>query len=118
MNYFDAVLVDDDPLVRMSWKMVAQQKGKVILLCASVEDARLQLESVDRSVSIYLDSNLGSGMRGEEFALELSQKGFTEVFLATGYRSGFFTGASSEVGDSSPRLPQGVKGVIGKDPPF
>ncbi len=106
MSRFDAVLVDDDPLVRMSWKMVAKQKGKSILLCSSVVEFREKIEALDRSTPIYLDSNLGEGVRGEEFALELSSLGFTEIFLATGYDSG----------DLGP-LP-GIKGVIGKDPPF
>ncbi len=106
MNRFDVVLVDDDPLVRMSWKMVAQQKGKSILICSSVDEFREHLQALERSTRIYLDSNLGDGVRGEEFALELSRLGFTEVFLATGYRS-------AELG----RLP-GVKGIVGKDPQF
>ena len=106
MSALDAVLVDDDPLVRMSWKMVAQQKGKSILLCNSVDDFREKMAELDRSTPIYLDSNLGGGLRGEEFAIELAQEGFTEVFLATGYRTSDFEG-----------LP-GVKAVVGKDPPF
>ena len=106
MNPFDIVLIDDDPLVRMSWKMVAKQKGKSILVCSSVEDFRSKWADLDRSIPIYVDSHLGGGVQGEDFAQELALQGFTEVFLATGYRSSDFIGKP------------GIKGVVGKDPPF
>jgi hypothetical protein len=106
MSSIDAVLIDDDPLVRMSWKMVAQQKSKSLLVFSSIDEFREKMKLLDFSTPIYVDSNLGGGIRGEEFALELAQSGFTQIFLATGYRSGDFG-----------QLP-GIKGIVGKDPQF
>ena len=106
LSQFDAVLIDDDPLVRMSWKMVAQQKGKALLVFSNIEECREKLEMISRSTPIFIDSQLGVGVKGEDFALELHHIGFTEIFLSTGYRS-------SDLGQIS-----GVKGVVGKDPPF
>lgn len=106
MNHFDAILIDDDPLVRMSWKMVAQKKAKVFLAFSTVDEFLGRVDEIDRTSPIYLDSNLGGAVRGEEFAQELAKLGFFEVYLATGYRSADLSSVP------------GVKGVVGKDPPF
>ncbi|MBI4668014.1 MAG: hypothetical protein HY747_02330, partial [Elusimicrobia bacterium] len=56
--------------------------------------------------TIYLDCELGNGIKGEEFAQELHAKGFTNLYLATGHPADRFQG-----------LPW-IKAVVGKEPPW
>jgi hypothetical protein len=37
-----------------------------------------------RSTAIYIDSNLGGGIKGEEIAKQIVALGFTEIWLCTG----------------------------------
>jgi CheY-like chemotaxis protein len=106
MQKLDAVLIDDDPLVRMVWKMAAKQKGKVILLVSSASEFLEKIDQIDPSTPLYIDSHLGEEVKGEDFARDLSTRGFAEIYLATGYRA-----------ESFGALP-GIKAVVGKDPPF
>ncbi len=101
----DLVLVDDDILVRMTWKMAAQQKNKNLLALGSLDELSERLDGLNRSVPIYLDSNLGGGVKGEDFAHQLAEAGFQQIYLATGYRPTDFGS-----------LPSGVKGIVGKEP--
>jgi len=110
MDFFDCVLLDDDFLVRLAWKMAAQRAGKKILVCSSFEELERNVKECEArlnpSVPLYIDSHLGAGQRGEDFAQRLTEMGFIEIFLATGHRS-----------TSEPPLPSAFKGVVGKEPP-
>jgi NDP-sugar pyrophosphorylase family protein len=48
---------------------------------------------------------LGEGQKGEDFAKELFQEGFNEIYLATGYPASYFEDLV------------GIKKVVSKDPP-
>lgn len=80
-----AVLLDDDSLVRMSWRKAAESVGVDLKV---FNDSRSFLSNIDaysKSTSIYLDSELGEGGKGEDIALTLREKGFTDITLETGY---------------------------------
>jgi hypothetical protein len=102
----DAVLVDDDPLVHMVWRYSASSKAKRLLVFSDVGEFRASLSSLSQTTPIYLDSHLGTGLRGELIAEELIAMGFKQVYLATGY--------SQE--DLLP-FPDSVT-LVGKAPPF
>src|SRR3990167_124965 len=55
---------------------------------------------------IFIDSDLNDTVRGQDFAQELYKKGFTNIYLATGYRIADFG-----------EMPW-IKAVVGKEPPF
>jgi FixJ family two-component response regulator len=103
---YAAVLIDDDPLVHMTWEMAAKEKGVRILCFASPDDFWRAEAQIDKISSIYVDVSLANGVRGEDVARELLAKGFTDVALATGHLPDSIT------------TPPGVRAVVGKDPLF
>ncbi|MFC1522858.1 sensor histidine kinase [Elusimicrobiota bacterium] len=103
-----AVLIDDDPLVHMVWKMAAQEKGMDLKAFKDPKDFMKLLDKVgsDLSTPIYLDSELGEGVKGEDIAKELHDKGFTNLYLETGHPPEAFAHATW------------IKKVVGKEPPW
>ena len=64
------------------------------------------MDSFNKDVKVYVDSDLGNGIKGEEVARDINQKGFSEIYLCIGYRSSDFA-----------PMPW-VRGVVGKLPPL
>lgn len=102
----DCILIDDDPLVHMTWKIAAREKGKLLRTFSSREEFLAAAADIVRSTPIYIDSNLGNAVKGETVAEELYALGYTELYLATGYVAERFTKMTW------------LKGVIGKEPPW
>jgi signal transduction histidine kinase len=102
----DAVLVDDDALVRRTWELAAARAGKRLRSFASVDALLGAAPGLDRALPVYVDSDLGGGVRGEQEALKLHALGFRELYVATGRDPGAFSGLSH------------LKGVRGKTPPW
>jgi len=100
------VLIDDDSLVRLTWKVAAKNSSVDFQSFSSLEEFLNQKDQFSSSVTIYIDSNLGNGVRGEVVAEQLHKLGFTQIYLATGYEPGQFG-----------HIPW-IKGIVGKDPPF
>lgn len=100
------VLIDDDELVRMTWKFAAK-KATIQVLTFAQPDEFINLSSQFSSeVKIYIDENLSHGMRGSEVSKRIYELGFQNIFLATGYEPDFVQG-----------IPW-IKGIVGKEPPF
>jgi signal transduction histidine kinase len=78
-----AVLLDDDALVRMTWKAAARAKG--VDLKAYATPAELVTAAISKDTPVYIDSELGEGVKGEEIAKELRAKGYTNIRLETGH---------------------------------
>lgn len=106
LTRYDAVLLDDDSLVHMMWKLAAKQAGKTLLAFTRVDELQSALPSVSKATPIYLDSDLGLQGRGEAVAQELHGLGYTELYIVTGYEADQFT-----------HLPW-LKGVRGKEAPW
>lgn len=104
-EYFDAVLVDDDLLVRMVWNFSAKECQKKIKVFSDPEALLKELPHVDSRTPIYIDSQLGNGVKGQELALELYRRGFLELYLCTGFPKQSF----SEM--------HWIKDIQGKEPP-
>jgi len=81
----DAILIDDDIIIRMSWQRAAQEKGKKLFVFAEPEDFLSQMSAWDRSIAVYVDSNLGKNILGEQVARKIYDFGFTQVYICTGY---------------------------------
>lgn len=86
----DAVLIDDELLPREIWQGKAAKNGKKLRTFASREEFLSAAHDVDKDTAIYLDVNLGDGMRGDEFSKELHGLGFTNLILCTGYDADSF----------------------------
>ena len=100
-----AILIDDDPLVRGAWLIRAKGAGVTIAVYESADAFRKIQGAVPLSLPIFVDSNLGDGIKGEVFAKELSEKGFTALYLATGYPPSYF------------KAMPWIKAIVTKDPP-
>ena len=79
-----AVLIDDDPLVRMNWKAAARGNSVKLMVFSSPEEF-YAVGDVSREMDIYIDSDLGGGVKGEEIAKDLKDKGYINICLETGY---------------------------------
>lgn len=79
-----AVLLDDDPLVHMNWKLAAKAAGVELRAYKIPEDFTAGLDALPKDIPIYIDSDLGNGIKGENIAIELHDKGFTSLTMATG----------------------------------
>ena len=102
----DAVLIDDDPLVHMTWNMIAETKNKNILCFATPEEFYKQANKISATTSIYIDVDLADGKRGEDVAKDVFSMGFTDIFLTTGYEASTLT------------KPDCVREIVGKAPAF
>lgn len=101
---YDAVVIDDDTLVHSAWKASSKQHGKTLVCFRNAESFWAASEMIDQDSPIFVDVNLGDGVRGEAIAEYIISEGYTCVYLATGEDP------------SSVQVPSGLKAVIGKDP--
>ncbi len=104
MNKFDAVLIDDDSLVHAMWSYAAKCNNKSVDLHFNVDSFLAKASEIDPATPIYIDSNLGNGLRGESVAQDLYRIGFREIYLATGHPAETFA-----------PMPW-IKGIVGKEP--
>ena len=100
-----AVLIDDDALVRMSWKLAARKSGVDLHAFAAPGEFLAGSHNFDRNVPIFIDSELGEGVKGETIAEALKAEGFTDLTLETGHPTEKFS------------TPGWLK-IAGKEPPF
>jgi|GEM_PF-3489763 len=101
----DGILIDDDGWVCDAWVLKAREMGKNIRTFSSPEEFLKVYTSFNSDTPVFVDANLGGGVRGEEITRELSQRGFRNIYLATGYEASHFA-----------PMPW-LKGIIGKDLP-
>ncbi len=103
----DCVLIDDDLLVHLIWKSAADKRGRTLLAFAGADEFEAQMARIARDTPIYIDSDLGDGVRGEEVSRRYFEAGFRTIYLATGSQTSDF-----ELG-SIPWIVQ----IVGKSPP-
>jgi len=100
-----AVLLDDDMLVQMNWRLAAKAAGVEFSAFETPQELYAGLAELPKDTPLYLDSELGRGVKGEVLAAELKEKGFSNITLTTGHAPEKFAG-----------LPW-LK-VTGKEPPW
>lgn len=101
-NHFHAILIDDDELIHLTWKMVALEKNKSIQLFKTKEEFLAMADEIDFKTPIYIDVHLGNNVNGIEVAKDIYKFGFLKIFLATGY--------------SSLEKPSFIEAIVGKEP--
>jgi signal transduction histidine kinase len=101
-----AVLIDDDALVHMTWKMSAKSNGINLRAYKTADGFLSECGDMNKATPVYIDSELGDGFKGEDIAKALHEKGFTNIHMATGHAPEQFKHLTF------------LKGVIGKDPPW
>ncbi|OGR90870.1 MAG: hypothetical protein A2V88_02155 [Elusimicrobia bacterium RBG_16_66_12] len=102
----DAVLIDDDPLTRMTWKMAASRSSKKLQAFSTVAEFLQEAPAIDRETPIYIDADLADGVNGAQESLRIHELGFQEIYLATGHEAARFAAYTH------------LRGVVGKEPPW
>lgn len=102
----DALVIDDDSLIKSVWEMAAAKQGKKIACFESLNEFLIIAPTLDRETPILIDVNLADGVRGEDVAVAILRLGFSNISLATGYEA------------ETIKIPPGVRRVVGKDPLF
>lgn len=100
------VLIDDDELLASTWKMSADNRKHEIMIFHTTAEAFQVIPFLPKHTPIYIDSHLSQEECGEVFAEKLSQIGYTELYLATGYNPEKFK-----------KFPW-LKGIVGKGYPL
>ena len=72
----------------------------------TLDELNKEIAQFDKGVPIYIDSNLGGAVKGEDISKDLHERGFTNLYLATGYSHKRF-----------PRLPW-LQDIVGKEVPW
>ncbi|MEW5951159.1 MAG: HAMP domain-containing sensor histidine kinase [Elusimicrobiota bacterium] len=99
------VLIDDDNLVRKNWEIEARRKNMAIKTYSNPKDFLERIEEFPRDILIYVDGELGEGLKGEEICRLIYEKGFENIYMETGHKEERFKEIVY------------IKGVIGKEFP-
>lgn len=79
------VLIDDDELVRLTWTAQAKKHHIDFCACANLAEFNMHIDSLSKESHLYIDSNLADQQKGEDLASFLADKGFSNIYLATGH---------------------------------
>lgn len=105
------VLIDDDDLIHVTWRIYCRVRGVDLLSFSSVETAvgSPAVRSLTRDLAtwIVVDSDLGQGVaRGEVSSRVFNELGFARIWIATGH-------LPQEI-----QVSEWVTGIRGKEPWF
>ena len=100
------ILIDDDNLTHLSWKLASKKTEVNLKTYYSVEEFLENSNSLDRRTPVYIDLELGPDLRGDVLSEDIFNQGFTELFISTGYDPDYI------------EKPQWIKAILDKKPPF
>lgn len=80
-----AVLLDDDTLTHMNWEDAAAEHGIELLAFTDPAKFLAAVDGFSKDIPLYIDSELGDNIKGEDIAAGLREKGFTNICLTTGH---------------------------------
>jgi len=103
---YDWILIDDDELVRLTWKASASKHNKKFIGFKCYKDFLAEQRNFDYNSSIFIDVHLGNGVNGKDVAEKLFEDGFKKLHLATGYDADHFSKMDF------------IISVLGKEPPI
>lgn len=84
------ILIDNDKLIRSNWIQAARKNNIHFNSFDSVSSFLDECSKLDKNSFIFIDSDLGSGIRGEIESQMIWNLGFKNIFLATGYAASDF----------------------------
>lgn len=105
-DHVEYVFIDDDRVSRKNWRLSADMYKKRLATFSTISEFFGNVDSLNKDALVYIDSDLGNGVKGEFVAKEIKNKGFSRIFLATG---------SSP--DEFKAMPW-IDGVVDKVPPW
>lgn len=103
---YDLILIDNDQNLCATWELAALSSDKNLGVFNEISQLESILDTIALDTALYIDSDLGDGVKGEDFAKELYKKGYNNIYLTTGHDSSHF-----------PYM-HWIKQIIGKEPPF
>lgn len=101
----ELVLIDDDKFTHLNWKRSAINNKIKLSSFYSVDEMIKASNSIKKETPIYIDSNLGNKLKGEELSKKIYDLGFKNIVLATGARN------------ETIELPYWISGIQGKEFP-
>lgn len=99
-----AILIDDDKLSHWRWKDFCKEKGITLRQYFSIDEFVIMSDGIERGDIIFLDSDLGNGVKGEIDGESIHKLGFNNIYISTNYSRDSFT------------KPSWIKGVLSKNP--
>lgn len=102
----EIVFIDDYALLTEIWKESAENAGKSINVFTHPNDFTCNLNAYSKDTLIYIDSDLGDNLKGEDIAKTLHEQNYHNIILATGYPKENFKHVTW------------VKDVVEKNPPW
>jgi signal transduction histidine kinase/CheY-like chemotaxis protein len=84
------VLIDDDRLVHLNWSHSCKNRGLHFIGFKSIDEFLTASSTITKASNIYIDSNLGEGIKGEIEAEKIYNIGFLNLYLTTGYEKDSF----------------------------
>jgi signal transduction histidine kinase len=89
-KFSGVVLLEDDDFVREAWEFEAKHQGTELFATAHPRDLLTALHEFPVTTPIFIDSELGYGIKGEVFAKKLHELGFTKLIMTTGHAASHF----------------------------
>lgn len=80
------VLIDDDELIQIGWRRSGKKMGYDVQTFTTIEDFLKSSPQFKKETPIFIDSNLGNGIKGEIESEKIHELGFQRLYLATGYQ--------------------------------
>lgn len=106
LEKLDLVLIENEEMHRLTWKIWAKRKGLGILTLVSADEFLLRAARLSKSTPIFMDFNLDNSMTAQNYLPDLRRLGFSEIVLVTSHR------------ELKKEDFLGTKAIIGKDPEF
>ncbi len=80
----EIILIDDDKFTHLNWKRSARNKNINIATFFSIDELIASSNHINKDTQIYIDSDLGNNLKGEEVSRRIFDLGFKNIILATG----------------------------------
>lgn len=100
------VFIDDDISLGKAWMYKAEFTGNKIIYCKTISEFNSLKKYISLLTPVYIDSDLKTDKRGEEYAKNIYDFGFHEIYLATGMPANMKS------------KPGWIKSIVSKEPPF
>jgi len=102
------ILIDNDKFICIAWKLKARESNVDLHIFNAIDDFLNSATNFSFCDQIYVDSDLGNGIKGEIESRKIYDLGFKNIYIATGHEPSSF--------DTSKLT--WIKEVISKMPPF
>jgi len=105
---YDDILIDNNPLVRWQWLKMGKKFRRKVGVFSTVQNFYDTCKNISAN-TIYIDSDLGDGIKGEIEAKTIYDLGFKEICLTTNHDPECFDGIQHR---------EYIREIIKKNPPW